>query len=935
MSIACLPSELWHRVIRHLTIMEDTCSLAMVSKYFYKLVEMDFKRECRNHVVYRLKGETWAYAFSNLGSRSYNTIIAKIEFYRDNAICCPFTGKIALALNDAYVLLTNIDFGLSEFTILDFSSYTNKVTRVNMINRGTELLVHSVTFVLVYDLVWMQTGKGSVICAWTHDLSVFVINDNDSVVVTGYRFGILIYSMKKRRIVFCNPNDDGRVRFKTFNAEMKRHLTYQDSWVEARNDNYPIWKLSRMKFTVLGSLKEIVNYSFGHRLSRNATAIGRFDENSGDTLVAGTSSNKVILQNSEAIFHVNEPITWIDVLHQPSKQYGFVSDLVIVGTEKSLIVFDVYNNKTMFHRDMPEGITCIKIGHLDEHKENVIVCGCGSTIWGIDFQGEDVFWTALGDDVNSIDLCDIDYDGMNELIVGSNGTEIKVLKQQSLLKDLIEGDPCVMIKTMGEGTFAFGLNSGVIGVYRKWERLWRIKTKHKIANLLIFPTVAGDDKPYLCCVWQNGKIDVRDTENGENYLKTQLDGEVSGSVVQRRDNQMDQLLVTYFNGRVRGVELNPDYDEAEDEIEVLHEYGQRKHNLMEELKNYEAAESGDRNQIGIPLNTQMDCVLELTEERGLLLHVHVTNDIPIKAILLFAEGIFHSECFSIHANEETSDMFTIIKPVKNTATDILMRVIIGAQGSTQLRVLEFDQSLPKFSTYVYMEKGAPAPEGYVDLEFSLRLDLLNRWLATHFLINEGMVLGMNDEQNWKVSFRCCYSKEVLQIEVIEGRLFVRHNFIEVVGEVVQSIVQSMEVKQMSSRAFFPKYQEQLVELIASMEDRYTTNDKLMAEWTERLNFIRETVVRAEDALVTDQTSKARKLYVRVAMLNRECVAQRQILMASVESLVTSLKKLNLLIKQNSQLKIGEDAHELVKECRKLLAAENFAALGKRLQVSGN
>ncbi|CAD5205663.1 unnamed protein product [Bursaphelenchus okinawaensis] len=255
MSIACLPPELWHRVIRHLTIMEDTCSLAMVSKYFYKLVKMDFKRECYNHVVYRLKGETWVYAFSDLGSRSYNTILTKIDFYRDNAICCPFTGKIALAINDAYVLLTNIDFGLGEFTILDFSSYINKVTRVNMIHRGKELLVYSLTVLLVYDLMWMQvkmppydrprnkgyqtalydtvlelytkkeykicarrpfgivsylnmydttkyfavhtkenqlaifeaeTGKErGVICAWTHELSVFVINDNDSVVVTG------------------------------------------------------------------------------------------------------------------------------------------------------------------------------------------------------------------------------------------------------------------------------------------------------------------------------------------------------------------------------------------------------------------------------------------------------------------------------------------------------------------------------------------------------------------------------------------------------------------------------------------------------------------------------------------------------------------------------------------------------------------------------
>lgn len=87
-----------------------------------------------------------------------------------------------------------------------------------------------------------------------------------------------------------------------------------------------------------------------------------------------------------------------------------------------------------------------------------------------------------------------------------------------------------------------------------------------------------------------------------------------------------------------------------------------------------------------------------------------------------------------------------------------------------------------------------------------------------------------------------------------------------------------------------------------MEDLYTVNDKLTAEWTERLNLIRETVVRAEDALATQQLAKARKLYVRVALLNRECVTQRLILTQSRENLVNSLKNLNQMIKLNAQLR---------------------------------
>ncbi|CAD5215100.1 unnamed protein product [Bursaphelenchus okinawaensis] len=38
--------ELWYKVIDHVTVMEDTCSLAMINKYFNKLINKDFKQLC-------------------------------------------------------------------------------------------------------------------------------------------------------------------------------------------------------------------------------------------------------------------------------------------------------------------------------------------------------------------------------------------------------------------------------------------------------------------------------------------------------------------------------------------------------------------------------------------------------------------------------------------------------------------------------------------------------------------------------------------------------------------------------------------------------------------------------------------------------------------------------------------------------------------------
>lgn len=96
----------------------------------------------------------------------------------------------------------------------------------------------------------------------------------------------------------------------------------------------------------------------------------------------------------------------------------------------------------------------------------------------------------------------------------------------------------------------------------------------------------------------------------------------------------------------------------------MREYGQRKHNLLvilffvylffflkEELKNLKLFnQSIDNSTLEcsmVPLNTNLECNLSLNVERGLCLRLSVTNNVPIKAVLLFAEGIFDSECYSM------------------------------------------------------------------------------------------------------------------------------------------------------------------------------------------------------------------------------------------------------------------------------------------------
>jgi Bardet-Biedl syndrome 2 protein len=120
---------------------------------------------------------------------------------------------------------------------------------------------------------------------------------------------------------------------------------------------------------------------------------------------------------------VNE-ITVLDVY---SRHIGIDSplDVVLIGTQSSLLALDIYDNKTVFHKEMPEGVCCLKvvissivlydicrtlsnewfqIGKLDDRQEPVIMCGCGTTIWGFGIDGSDAFWTALGEDITALEV---------------------------------------------------------------------------------------------------------------------------------------------------------------------------------------------------------------------------------------------------------------------------------------------------------------------------------------------------------------------------------------------------------------------------------------------------------------------------------------------------------------------------------------------------
>ncbi|CAD5224268.1 unnamed protein product [Bursaphelenchus okinawaensis] len=130
--------EFWQRMLRYTNQMEDMCSFAQISRYFYRVTNIDFQKLCYKNIICRFEGETWATAFSKA---RYRTIRSGTNHISQNSISCPHTGFMALVLQQKQVLLTHIDFGNKVFELLDFSEYAGQLVNVQLINKSTQLLL--------------------------------------------------------------------------------------------------------------------------------------------------------------------------------------------------------------------------------------------------------------------------------------------------------------------------------------------------------------------------------------------------------------------------------------------------------------------------------------------------------------------------------------------------------------------------------------------------------------------------------------------------------------------------------------------------------------------------------------------------------------------------------------------------------------------------
>uniref|UniRef100_A0ABI7W129 Bardet-Biedl syndrome 2 protein homolog n=1 Tax=Felis catus TaxID=9685 RepID=A0ABI7W129_FELCA len=669
-----------------------------------------------------------------------------------------------------------------------------------------------------------------------------------------------------------------------------------------------------------------------HKISPRMVAIGRYD-GIHPCLAAATQAGKVFIHNPHtrsqhvsasrvfqsplesdvSLLNINQAVSCLTAgVLNPELGY----DALLVGTQTNLLAYDVYNNSDLFYREVADGANAIVLGTLGDISSPLAIIGGNCALQGFDHEGNDLFWTVTGDNVHSLALCDFDGDGKKELLVGSEDFDIRVFKEDEIIAEMTETES----KNHAMSIHAFDLNS--------------------------------DGVCELITGWSNGKVDARSDRTGEVIFKDNFSSAVAG--VLEGDYRMDghtQLICCSVDGEIRGylpgtAEMRGNLMDTSIEQDLVRELSQKKQNLLLELRNYEEnakAELSPLNEADgprgvIPANTKLHTALSVslgheTQPAHVELCISTSNDTIIRAVLIFAEGIFLGESHVVHPSIHSlsSSIRIPVTPPKDVPVDLHLKTFVGYRSSTQFHVFELTRQLPRFSMYALTAPhAATEPLSYVNFILAERAQRVVIWLNQNFLLPE-------DTNIQNAPFQVCFTSlrngGQLYIKIkLSGEITVNTDDIDLAGDIIQSMASFFAIEDLQVEADFPVYFEELRKVLIKVDEYHSVHQKLSAEMADNSNLIRSLLVRAEDARLMRDMKTMKNRYMELYDLNKDLLNGYKIRCNNHTELLGNLKAVNQAIQRAGRLRVGKPKNQVITACRDAIRSNNINMLFRIMRV---
>ncbi|XP_043935476.1 Bardet-Biedl syndrome 2 protein [Protopterus annectens] len=610
-------------------------------------------------------------------------------------------------------------------------------------------------------------------------------------------------------------------------------------------------------------------------------------------------------------------------------------------------------NVSYFYVQVADGANAIVLGQLGEIVSPLAIIGGNCTLQGFDHEGNDPFWTVTGDNVRSLAFCDFDSDGKNELLVGSEDYDIRVFKEDEILAEMTETETITSLCHMHGSRFGYALANGTVGVYDKMSRYWRIKSKNHALSIHAFD-LNSDGVCELITGWSNGKVDARNDRTGEVIFKDNFSSSIAGVVEgDYRLNGQNQLICCSIDGEVRGYmpanqEMKGNLMDTSVEQDLIRELSHRKQNLLLELRNYEenAKQAVVDTQVGetdaqmgvIPVSTQLQTALSVnlgseSQSPHVELNISTSNDTIIRAVLIFAEGIFEGESHVVHPSVQnlSGHICVPISPPKDVPVDLHIKAFVGYRGSTHFHVFELTRQLPRFSAYALCSPDSVAvPQSYVIFTINERVQRVAMWLNQNFLLTEDIEC---QSSLFKVCFVSLRGAGPLFIRMKQnGQITINTDDMDLAGDVIQSLATFLALEELQVEADFPAYFEDLRNTLVQVDDYHSVHQKLTAEMADHSNLIRSMLVLAEDARLMADMKNMKRHYMELYNLNKDLINEYKIRSNNHTELLNNLKQVNQAIQRAGRLRVGKPKTQVITACRDAIRNNNLNAFFKIIRA---
>ena len=628
--------------------------------------------------------------------------------------------------------------------------------------------------------------------------------------------------------------------------------------------------------------------------------------------------------------------------------------------------YDLNSNKTLFDRDIMEGVYCMVYGQYSSYPEPICICGGSYNIIGIDINGEDKFWTVLGGNAVCLKLNDINNDGANELIVGTDDYTIRFYQNEDNINEINENTKIIELEYIGNTVLAYALENGTIGCYKGNDRLWKKKEKGYVTSILVVD-FNKDNFYEILCGWNTGKLQMLDTNQGRVLIETDLNKSIAkmfyDNILLGSSNNIynkyNQLLVLTNNGEVYGFDYSlneriiknkfvaKDKKVLQKDLNKYESSLQEKTELIKKLEDLAIKESNKskinspKDEIVLPKETNVNIDLQSNNEfKCADLIIESSENTIIKMVIIQSEQIYKGETMVKYPNKETNKVIIQIKTKKDMNINLHIKALVGkSYFLDDYQVFEFNKIIPKYCFYILLRDDISYKNDVVQgisFRFNERIERLILWLETFFNIpKKELETYRPNEDTYNIRFMSLRTDKILQISVKyekESILEISTEEMELCGNIFQDMCTYFNITDLDTNINYKKIVNKYSENINRISELDQTRNQYNINMTEIIQLIKDLFVKAEDNRLLDNIKDFKDYFRKINVKNLELLDEYEKRTKAYEQLISDLKVVNEIIQIFSNLKAGKFKNEVVNQCRNCIRKKNYNLLLKILST---